>query len=786
MKRFTTHLKLAIPCLGALACTFGSLQAAPHVVPGIKSWSATSGTLKADTSRIFVNPKDATHLEPIAQILATELGEGSQIVKSDKLAKRSVYLKLDSSLKEAEGYKMVIATDGVIISGQSRTGVFYGTRTLLQMLRQGDLPCGVIEDAPLYPVRSVLLDVGRKFMPVEEVKDWIRMMGWMKLNELHFHLNDNSWGRYPGYRLESKKFPGLASKDGHYTFKQIRELQDFAKLRGVVIIPEIDSPGHSLAFTTYRPELAHPELNRSGFGLAYLDLRNPEAIKFMEDIWDEVCPLFDAPLVHIGTDEYRLSLVRNKKEREALGESFRQYINHLNRYIRKKHGKTVRTWSGYEHMPGKTQPDKNIIIDMWETSDAKTKVNAGYKVVNSSHFYTYIVPGAPYYGVNNGFIYNTWTPMQFSGKPAGMLSPEDPGLMGGKLHVWNDFGPSGYTWNEIARLTLPAMATMGEKLWGAKAAKDYKSFEQYASSLTADIPQVKLTKRNAATDNALVWELKKPKLVIPNNNPELGLASENLEWPWTLNVTLTRHNDVKGDEIFLSSDLAAFYLDLTHREHDKKKKKDIVKRGFACVRANQAYGHEPITSNRPDILVFNYQVPLHKKVKLTIVGERRSTSLYVDGKLVQTIGKQMVCPLTRLGDKLPRGPHATYHEMSIKSKAPTNVKIGSWSSGKVTEATTAVEYDLTQSLKSAGDYHVSFQFASGLHRLDISKVELLEDGKVIHTDEHHGITGGSSQNNVYSLSLGSFKKGAKYSLRASIHSDGGTDSNGTIYLQGMP
>jgi len=75
-------------------------------------------------------------------------------------------------------------------------------------------------------VRSVLLDVGRKFMPVEDVKDWIRMMGWMKINELHFHLNDNSWGRYPGYRLESKKFPGLASKDGHYTFAITLSYQD--------------------------------------------------------------------------------------------------------------------------------------------------------------------------------------------------------------------------------------------------------------------------------------------------------------------------------------------------------------------------------------------------------------------------------------------------------------------------------------------------------------------------------------------------------------------------------
>ena len=121
-------------------------------------------------------------------------------------------------------------------------------------------------------------------------------------------------------------------------------------------------------------ELAQKEMDRDGFGLAYLDLANPEAIRFMEQVWDEVCPLFDSKLVHIGTDEYRINLIKDKEEREDMGEQFRKYINHLNSYITKKHGKVVRTWSGYEHLPGKTEPDTSIIIDMWETADAKTLV----------------------------------------------------------------------------------------------------------------------------------------------------------------------------------------------------------------------------------------------------------------------------------------------------------------------------------------------------------------------------------------------------------------------------
>ncbi len=770
-------------------CATVTLQAAPTtpptVIPAVKEWKAAQGTLKLDASKIFITPQQSKELTPLANLLASELPGKPKILAETKPEKGSIVLTLKPGTKNPEAYTLTIG-DSAIISASHVKGLFYGTRTLQQLMRQGDLPKGTITDAPKYPVRSVLVDVGRKFMPVPQLKDWIRMMGWMKINELHLHLNDNSRGRYSGYRLESKKFPGLASKDGHYTFKEIRELQDFAKLYSVVIVPEIDSPGHSLAFTTYRPELAQKEMDRHGFGLAYLDLANPDAIKFMEDIWDEVCPLFDAPLVHIGTDEYRINLIKDKEERKKMGERFRQYINHLNAYITRKHGKTVRTWSGYEHLPGKTVPDTSIIIDMWETSDAKTKVKAGYKVVNSSHFYTYIVPGAPYYGVNNTFIYDTWTPMQFSGKPAGMLSPEDPGLMGAKLHVWNDYGPSGYTWNEIARLTLPSMAAMGEKMWGTKGTENYKAFQTYSEKLTSNIPEVKLTQRDAASPSGTVWSLKKPLLIIPNNNPELNLPAENLEWPWTASVTLTRHNDVKGDEILISSDLAAFYLDLSHTSHDKKQKKDITQRGVACVRANQAYGHEPITSNTPDILIFNYQVPLNKKVTLTFVGEKRRTSLYVDGKLIQSFGKQMVCPLTRIGDKLPRGPHATLHQFNIKSNAPKTTQLGTWSTDKVSKKPTAVKFNITKAMKAPGNYQVVFQYTGGLHRMDIDQVELLENGKVIHTDTHPGIAGGQSKDNIYTLTVKSIKPKATYTLRATMHSEGGTDSNGTISLQEMP
>jgi len=770
----------------ATTCLTSSLlgeNAQPHIVPAVKYWQGGEGHINASMiSKLKIADPSNEQLSQLGKLFSQEL----ELTSKTSAKGAQITLDINPRLsKNKEAYQVTIKNGSITISGSTVNGTYYGTRTLLQMLKQSTkLPKGTIKDVPLYPVRSVLIDVGRKFMEVEDVKDWIRMMGWMKINELHFHLNDNAWGRYPGYRLESKKFPGLASKDGHYTFEQIRELINFAKLHGVVIVPEIDTPGHSLALTTYRPDLAHPEIDSERFGLAYLDLNNPDTIQFVKELWDEVIPLFDADLVHIGTDEYRYKHIKGKKNQQQIGEKFRLYINELATYIEKKHKKKVRMWSGFELLPGTTQPNKSLIIDMWETSDAKAKVASGYQVVNSSHYYTYIVPGAPYYGVDNNFIYNKWTPMQFSGQASGKLSAEDPGLMGGKLHVWNDYGPTGFTWNEIARLTAPSMASFGEKFWGVKGAKNYDEFVAYAAPIYTNIPNVSLTERDAVSkDSNLVWELKKPTLHIANTNPKLNLKADNLEFPWTASFTVTRHSDIAGDETLISSDLAAFYLDLDYIYHNRKKNTKTHNRGVACVRANQAPGWEPIMSYNPDALFFDYQLPVGKKTKLTFVGEEKRTSLYVDGKLVKTVNKQMICPLTRLGHPLPQGFHGTIHKATIKSIAPKRVQIGNWTPKESSKSKQTKEIDITKHLSSAGDKKIIFSYKSGKCRLNIYKVSLLKDGKIVSTDEHSGHTGGKNVDNTYSLKLKRYNKKSKYTLRYSSNSDGGTDSTGSITLK---
>jgi len=672
-----------------LFAVFGGLVQAAEtlpVVPAVTQWKPADGRMSIDLKKwAWVLKSGTTHqLKPLISALKEDL-PAVVFSESNSSAENTVSLRLKKERHaNPEGYSIEILSDRVKIEASTSAGLYYATRTLLQLwMASGEksLPMGIIVDAPKYGERGMLIDVGRKFASVETIKDWLRLMGWFKINTFHFHLNDNAKGYYPGYRLESKKFPGLSSKDGFYTWKQIRELQDFAEARGITILPEIDAPGHSLAFTAYRPKLAQPELNRGGFGLAYLDVENPEAVKFMEELLDEVVPHFDSKEIHIGTDEYRIGLIRDKAKRLKAAEGFRKWINHFARYLAKKHGKKTRIWSGYEHLPGTTQPDKNITIDMWETSDAKAKSASGYHFVNSSHFFTYIVPGAPYYGVNNKRIYERWTPLIFANKKGAILDDGDPGLLGGKFHIWNDFGPTGYSWNEIARLAAPSMATFSEKFWGTKGSANYVAFKPRADLALKNVPVVTMLTRNAQPkEGALVWEFKGDKECIVNTFVETQLKNKNLEWPWTASFTITRKHDLTGDEVLMGSDLATLYLDLTHtymkraprpkKGQKRKPPTKVVDRGVGCVRANQAPGYDPITSFNPDIIVFNYKVPLNKKVTLTFVGEERKTTLYVDGKKVQTIRKQMLCPLGRVGaQKLPNGFHGTIHHIKILAEA---------------------------------------------------------------------------------------------------------------------
>lgn len=219
-----------------------------------------------------------------------------------------------------EGYTVKV-TDRILLTAPESIGVYWGTRTLLQIAEQSEnhqFPKGTLRDFPDYAVRGFMIDCGRKFIPLAFLQDYVKIMAYYKMNTLQIHLNDNGfkqyfehdWSKtYAAFRLESDTYPGLTAEDGYYTKREFIDLQKLAENLYVEIIPEIDAPAHTLAFTHYKPEIGSKE-----YGMDHLDLFNPETYKFMDGLFKEYLegdePVFRGKKVHIGTDEYS-----NKKER---------------------------------------------------------------------------------------------------------------------------------------------------------------------------------------------------------------------------------------------------------------------------------------------------------------------------------------------------------------------------------------------------------------------------------------------------------------------------------------
>ena len=178
-----------------------------------------------------------------------------------------------------------------------------------------------------------MLDVARKFFTLDYLKQYVKILSFYKMNEFQIHLNDNGFPQffnndwkmtYAAFRLESERFPGLTAKDGSYTKQEFSNLQRMGMSYGVNVIPEIDIPAHSLAFTHYKPEIGSKE-----YGMDHLDLYKDETYHFLDTLFDEYLsgehPIFIGPDVHIGTDEY------NKKE----AEQYRYFTDRYLKYIEK-------------------------------------------------------------------------------------------------------------------------------------------------------------------------------------------------------------------------------------------------------------------------------------------------------------------------------------------------------------------------------------------------------------------------------------------------------------------
>lgn len=468
--------------------------AQPITIPSLKVWKGAEGEFAFTAeSRIVIGPA-APGVERTARVLARDIGFQSgaaPAVVSEGAKAGDIILLLDpkAEIENAEGYLLDIS-DRVEIRSQTEAGVFYGTRTVLQLLKQGrTFARGTIRDWPDYRERGLMVDVGRKFFTVGWIKSQIVDMAYAKMNLLHLHLSDDL-----GIRLASAKHPEIVSAQ-FYSKQQMQEILALAAEYHVTVIPEIDVPGHTGWLRNSYPELI---LGKNEIGTYYMDITRPEALALVRDLLEEFIPLFPGPYWHMGADEYLgasnyskypqlESYAKAQYGPGAVGyDAYLGFIAWVHSLV-KARGKTLRTWGdAYEyHMLSPASPvplDKSIIQEPWNAfEDPKAMLAAGYAIQNVSFRPTYYNLGA--YKGEESLLYQDWAPHNHLGGwerdgwgyPIAVDSLHSR-LLGAKLSIWCD-NPDAESEEDVAAGIYGRMRAIAQNSWGApKLAAEFGEF----------------------------------------------------------------------------------------------------------------------------------------------------------------------------------------------------------------------------------------------------------------------------------------------------------------------
>ena len=589
MKTWSLLLGLLVSASVAAAVEARALP----IIPTPSEWQVTGGGSWTPSGRLKVQSET-----PAAASVATRL-EGDWLLLAGTVGRTGtcdrVELRLvdDPALGE-EGYRLGVAADGVWLEAAARRGLFWATRSLLQLVKAGEpVPFGTIVDIPRYRVRSLMLDVGRKYFPLDYLRAIARELVWYKMNEFHVHLSDDvlfSNFRYAAFRLQCDGVPGLTAKDGSYTKAEFRAFVKECAEMGLNVVPEIDTPAHAGPLLDVRPDL------RGGWH--HLDLANPKTLPFVKGLWDEYLagddPVFAGPDVHVGTDEFGA----------AKPELFRAYADALFRHVR-RYGKNPRAWGSFSHAPGQTPilADANIVIDLWHNKfyQPQAALAAGYSLISVPDGSNYIVPGASYYHdyLDVAGLYRTWTPNDVGGEK---IDANHPRLLGGKFAIWNDLVGNGITLDDVFDRFLPAVQVIAEKTWAAASPRTWETFKAQAEKI-GEAPGLNLA----------------DKVTLGADGRVDLTANRSVGWSqqggWTVEFEIRPDAAPEPDAAIFADD-------------------------FTTVKLSQgASGRFGFSRDGYDV-TFDYVVPVGRWTRLKLSGTPRETSLWADGRLVKTFAPE--------------------------------------------------------------------------------------------------------------------------------------------------
>jgi len=424
--------------------------------------------------------------------ISTRMGQPSDFNKTLVLTTQGVKGKPGT-----EGYELSIKPGGLQLKAATPQGLFYGIQTIRQLLppvpagsagpdsspASFNLPCVEIEDAPRFPWRGLNLDCGRHFMTKDFIKRTIDLLAEFKMNRLHWHLTEDQ-----GWRIEIKRYPEFTRKGawrktedgvvygGFYTQDDIREVVSYAQSRSVMVIPEIEMPGHSVAALASYPELSctggpfevqnywgvHPDVYCAG---------NDKTFEVLEGVLSEVADLFPAPYIHIGGDECpkvrwqacpkcqaRIKAEGLKDESEL--QSY--FIKRIERFLLTKKKRLI-GWD--EILEGGLAPQATV--QSWRGFEgAVAAARSNHDTIVSPTRHTYLD-----YDLKTTDLRKVYV---FEPIPEGLTPAARDHILGGEANMWTEYAPQ----ETIDSKLFPRLLALAERLWSPSTARNFEEFQR--------------------------------------------------------------------------------------------------------------------------------------------------------------------------------------------------------------------------------------------------------------------------------------------------------------------
>lgn len=395
-----------------------------------------------------------------------------------------IYINQSDSLdlKAPESYQLYITPDSVILNSNTPAGAFRGAQTLRQIISEKSndtlatypvwtIPTGKITDHPQFEYRGSMLDVARHFFSVEDVKKYIDILAYYKYNVLHLHLSDDQ-----GWRVEIKSWPKLTEvggstevggeSGGFYTQEEYKEIVAYAADHHIMIVPEIDMPGHTNAAS-----VSYPFLNGNGktpklyegmrVGFSTFNTRKDTVYTFIDDVVGEIAALSPGPYFHIGGDE---SHVTKKKD-------YNYFVEKVEKIVQ-KHGKRMIGWDEI----ATADVDDTSISQFWSSKEnAQAAVNKNMKIIMSPAKKAYLdmqydtlskhgLHWAAYIPTDTAYI---WTPEKYEGVPL-------KNILGVEAPLWSE---TISNIEELEYLAFPRAIGYSELSWTVPENRDWENYK---------------------------------------------------------------------------------------------------------------------------------------------------------------------------------------------------------------------------------------------------------------------------------------------------------------------